>query len=248
MLVSANVKKFITEPNLEIELRPLLLFRGGLTPSRAVTNFNLLRGAMDAQLPTMTAISQSSTVSNDAAHLCGVHRKSEWGRMGMAGFFSRVLQSPSVLNRAPMLKDYIHWVVEQTPNAFVFNLDPIPEMNIWSTRAWRRPQRKRVAPLAECYPYITTAPTEDHDLLLSVERLIPKTLPHEIRGDVCQDMIVAVLTGEVTLDNLRDAPAKYMRQFFKQMPSKYGPLSLDAELDFEGGKGRTIGSRVMAHR
>lgn len=241
-----KVKTFVTEPNLEIELRPLLLFRGGLTPGRAKACFNFLRTSMEAELPTLTKITKASVCSNDIAHLCGFHSKSGWERMGMLGFFARVLQSPTVLSRAKGLEEYLHWVIEQTPNAWLFLLDPIAETNIWSTREWRRPPRKRVAPMTEFYPFISGTPTDDHDLLLAVEALVPKYLPTDTRADVCQDMIVSILTGEITLDNLRDATKPYIKRVFKDAPSKYGHLSLDAPIIFgDGGKSRTLGEMLV---
>lgn len=248
MLVDANkVKSFITEPNLEVELRPLLLFRGQVTAGQAKARFNFLRTAMEAELPTVPEITKASAGGNDVAHLCGLHAKTGWQRLSIFGFFSRILQSPSVLERTKGLRDYIHWVVKQTPRGRIYHLDRISETSVWSKRAWRRVSRARKprTPLAEYYPYITTAPTSDHELLLAVESIIPKTLPHEVRADVCQDMIVSILTGEITLDNLRDRRGEYIKSIFKQMPSRYGHLSLDAPMIFGDGKSRTLGETIV---
>lgn len=249
MLVdSTKVKTFITQPNLEIELRPLLLFRGGLTPGQVKSRFNFLRVAMEAQLATVPEITQASAGTNDTAHLCGLHAKSGWQRMSVLGFFSRVLQSPSVLRKAAGLHDYIHWVVEQTPRAVIYPLDPISELNIWSTRVWRRPPkapRKQRAQMAEYYPFITSTPTDDHELLLAVERLVPKGISPDIRGDICQDMIVSILTGEIDLANLKDATPRFVKQLYETMPSKYGHISLDAPLIYGDGKSRTLAETIV---
>lgn len=249
MLIDADkVKKFITEPDLEIKLRPLLLFKGGLTPGLAKTRFNFIRVAMEAELPTMTAIREASKVENDIAHLCGMHAKYGWERMGMSGFFSRVLQSPSVLKRAPGLEDYIQWVVGNTHMGFIFPLQPIPETNIWSKRDWRRPPRRprqKRGLATEFYPFISGEPTSDHDLLLTVEKLVPRGIPSDIRADICQDMLVSILTGEITLANLQDATPRYVKQIYQDMPSKYGHLSLDAPLIYGDGKSRTLGETII---
>jgi hypothetical protein len=244
---TTKIKIFITEPNLETELRPLLLFKGGLTPGRAKACFNLLRVAMDAELPNATEITRLSKGPDDTAHLCGFHAKSGWQRMGMMGFFSRILQSPSVLGRTKGLEEYVRWVINQTPNAFIFNLDPIAPLNTWSTREWRRPPsvRKQRQPMAEFYPFITTTPTEDHELLLAVDRMVPKGISADIRADVCQDMIVSLLLGETTLDNLRDSTPQFVKRLYKEMPSKYGHLSLDAPLIYGDGKSRTLGETIV---
>lgn len=247
MLVdTTKVKQFITEPNLEIELRPLLLFRGGLTIGRAKTCFNFLRYAMEAKLPTMAEIWRASSGDNDIAHLCGFHARSGWQRMGMSGFFSRVLQSPSLLTKTPALRDYIYWVVDQTPRGVIYPLDRLSEIGSRkSLHEWRRPAKKRVAPMAEVYPFITTTPTEDHDLLLAVDRLVPKNISADSRADICQDMIVAILLGEISLDNLRDSTPQFVKRIYQQMPSKYGHLSLDAPLIYSDGTGKTLAETIV---
>jgi hypothetical protein len=247
MLVDTmKVKQFITEPNLEVELRPLLLYRGSLTIGRAKTCFNFLRYAMEAKLPNMTEISRASGVENDIAHLCGFHAKAQWQRTSMSGFFSRILQSPSLLNKTPALRDYVHWVVEQTPRGVIYQLDRISEIGSRkSLHIWRRPTKKRPSPMAEVYPFITSTPTEDHDLLLAVDRLVPKGIAADVRADLCQDMIVSILTGEIAIENLRDATPQYVKRLYKEMPSKYGHLSLDTQLFYGDGESKTLGDTII---
>lgn len=245
---ASKIKSFITEPNWEIRLRPLLLFRGGLTPVRAKTCWNFLRASMEAELPNMTCITEASSGLNDPAHLCGFHAKSGWQRMGMLGFFSRVLQSPAVLKQEPRLKDYIYWVVDQTHMARLFTLDRIPETNIWSTRDWRRPPkapRKQREGIAEFYPFITSTPTKDHELLLAVERLVPKAIPSDVRADICQDILVAILTGEQSLENIKDATPQFVKRLYREMPSRYGHLSLETPMFYSDGKSRTLGETIV---
>lgn len=246
-LNTEKIKGFIVEPNQEEFLRPLLLFRGGTTPGRAKSVYNFLRGAMDAELPTMTEIARLSAGEHDAAHFCGLHAKYGIQRIGLRGFFARLLQSPSVLNATPGMRDYIHWVAENS-RAVIYPLDPISETSFWSKRDWRRVKpprkpRKEREVLTEYYPFISR-PTSDHELLLAVDSLVPKSLLSDTRADVCQDMIVAILSGEVSLENMRDAVPKYIKQFFKQSPSKYGHLSLDAPLVY--GESKTLGETIAA--
>lgn len=222
-----RVKAIVTEPWNEVELRPLLLFRGSLTLGNARRRLNFLRAAMLAEVPDVTALSQLSKAEHDVAHLCGLHAKSGWERMSVAGFFGRVLLSPSILHRAPGLDEYIYWLLDNTPSFEINLLDRIPEFNKWSTRDWRRPPRKPREQLTEYYPFIRGQATEDHELIIAVDALVPKVFMNDVRADVCQDMLVAILSGEVTLDNLKDGLPKYLKQFLKGAPSKYGHLSLD---------------------
>lgn len=244
-LNTAKIKAYITEPRLGLEVRPLLLFNGNLTEGKAVSRFNFVRAAMDAGVPTLTEITKLSVGSNDDAHLCGFHAKFGWERQGMQGFFGRVLQSPAVMARVAGLKDYIHWIFENTPHSHPFRLTRISETSYWSKRDWRRSRKRRVAPMAEVYPYIITAPTSDHELLLAVESLVPKTFMVDERADLCQDMIVSILTGEMTLDNLRDRKGEWIKTALRNAPSKYGHLSLDAPVFYTDGNCRTLGESIV---
>lgn len=242
----SKVKNVVTERWSDADLRPLLLFRGGLTEGRARRLLNFTRAMMIAEVQTATEIAKLSRVENDVAHLSGLHAKSKWERMGMQSFFSRILQSPTILERVAGLEDYIWWVTGSTPHFYPYQLDRIPEFNKWSTRDWRRPAKKKREPMAEYYPFITKAPTEDHDLLLAVDALVPKSLLNEVRADVCQDMLVAILSGEATLENIKDAPKKYVSQFFRQSPSKYNHLSLDTPMYRGENAGmRTLGESII---
>lgn len=242
-LDATKIKEYITEPNLGIELRPLLLFNGNLTEGKAISRFNFLRAAMDAEVSTLTEFTKLSIGANDDAHLCGFHAKFGWERMGIQGFLGRVLDSPTILDRTTGVKDYIHWICGNTVNCHPLKLTRISEASYRSRRDWRR--RQRVAPMAEVYPYIVGTPTNDHDLLLAVESLVPKTFLADERADLCQDMIVSILTGEISLDNLRDRRGEWIKTALRNAPSKYGPLSLDAPVYLGEGKSRTLGETIV---
>jgi hypothetical protein len=53
-------------------------------------------------------------------------------------------------------------------------------------------------------------------------------------------MIVAILSGEATLDALRGNRCKYVSNFFRMFPTKYGNLSLDAPLPGSDDDKRTL--------
>jgi hypothetical protein len=99
-------------------------------------------------------------------------------------------------------------------------------------RGLRRVERERqravnATPMPEVWPFIPTAPASEHDLVMAVDEVVPKTLPEWLRQDICQDLILLVLEGDTTVDNLRDATPEAVRAVFRMYPGKYGPLSLD---------------------
>lgn len=238
-----KVKKRIRDSaSLAIKLRPLLLFRGNLTEGRVVSLYNLLASAKDAEVRSMTAISKASQLLTDPVHYCGLH--SVWTRMGMTGFICRLLQSPTVLALESDWKDYLEFLAENS-KAWLYPLDPISGSSYRTRRLWRQIYRTPLEPVTEYYPFITGKPTSDHDLILAVDRLVPKYLPSDVRSDICQDMIVAILTGETSFENLRDAPKRYIKERLQQAPSRYGHVSLDAPVITGDNRSRTLAEMLV---
>lgn len=182
-------------------------------------------------------------------HLSGVH-KFKIGNLKadeLRWFWTRLWGEGKFIDSVVGLRDYIGTVCENRrdkrghPNRpyGLFSSDLVGFNSgfstsghlPWRTPEWyeaRKPVRLPKEPLTEFYPYITAQPTEEHNFLIAVDSLVPKALPNQTRADVCQDMIVAILSGDVTLENLKDGLPKYLKMFLKGSPSKYGHLSLDA--------------------
>lgn len=214
--------------------------------------WNFTVALMDSECESLEVAYKVAEESNDLTHLCGFHklrfRQSRWEEMRW--FFTRVWHNKAILNLKPELKDYIEFVCENSrvPNGKVTR--PLGLLRInndgdgalqrlpWRTPEWYRAQRgarprtprivrPRLPPMTEFWPYISSQPTEDHGLLLAVDRLVPRGLNEQVRADVCQDMMVSILSGEITLDNLQDSRPEYLKKMFKGLPSKYGHLSLE---------------------
>jgi hypothetical protein len=230
-------------------------------PGRNEALFKFTRLLMESEVPTIPAIHQITKQSGDLIHLTGLHKKPGGGNYDKARelrmFWTRLWLEDRFIYTVPHLRDYIATVCEAHrdkrghPNKpfglfledFIKGTGRSDLSNTpWRTPEWyeaRYPIKLSVEPLTEFYPYITKQPTEEHNFLLAVDALVPKYLPNHTRADVCQDMIVAVLSGEVTLENLKDGLPKYLKQFMKGAPSKYGHLSLDHPASY--GDERTLG-------
>lgn len=87
-------------------------------------------------------------------------------------------------------------------------------------------------PKNQNYPYLSkhNAESDGADLLKFVNRLVPNWVPDHMRADICQDMIVAILTGDVTREQLRADSRKYMVKTFADFPWKYKWMSFDMPL------------------
>lgn len=76
----------------------------------------------------------------------------------------------------------------------------------------RKPKIERLAPLQ--YPYIRHVRGE-HAELLHVNSLVPRSMPDELRADVCQEIMLAIWEGRITIDELQSNP-KALRSFTAQ--------------------------------
>lgn len=83
------------------------------------------------------------------------------------------------------------------------------------------------------YPYLIHKPKEGDDeraLLLAVHNAVPKHLPEETRADVCQDLLVSILAGEITQDQIVGNVKGYLAKIRKLHPWKYGDISLESSV------------------
>lgn len=79
-----------------------------------------------------------------------------------------------------------------------------------------------------------------------IDRVVSKSLPQEVRSEVCQELAVKIMTREVAVKDLPTAARECIRAAFNgEYQSKYGPLSLDAPLAIGEVKGMTLGETVV---
>lgn len=238
---------------------------------RARSLWNLLLASCDAEVDDFATVYRIAEESKDLAHLCGLHdfrwKRTRWHEFRM--FLSFVWYDKNIIRLKSELKDYIEFLCENSRVAWGNSTKPLglldgpligsrtdydlDNLNLrlpWRTPEWikKRYERSRIVyePLTEFYPYIAKAPTEEHDLLLAVDRAVGQRLPPEWRGDFCQDLIVSILSGELRAENLANEIPNYIGRYKKLMPSKYGALSLDAPLSAASDYA-TVGGTVRAH-
>lgn len=245
------------------------------TPGKARSLWNLLLASCDAEVDDFATVYRIAEESKDLAHLCGLHdfrwKKTRWHELRM--FLSFVWFDKNIVSLKVGLKDYIEFLCENSrvvwgnstkPLGLLdgpligsdtdYDLDGINLRLPWRTAEWyaNRIARKRASmpvwePLTEFYPYIAKSPTEEHELLLAVDRIVGRALAPEWRGDFCQDLIVSILSGDLEVRNLHDEMPNYLRRFKYEMPNKYKEISIDALIfSEEGGRGRTLAECLIA--
>lgn len=107
----------------------------------------------------------------------------------------------------------------------------------WRALNPRVSRRKNQNPLPEFWPFLaSTAPKEStgEDLLVRLNRLIPKHFGEEVRRELGQELCVAVLTGEVAEDEIPSRLGYFLKLAYRGLPSKFmvsldGPRSSDDE-------------------
>lgn len=242
-------------PGIEKHLTPLLAYRGNLTLGRAHRLFNLVVSAMEHDASTAD-ITQRLLHNPEHSQLCGPEKPVQ--HMGLCGILSRLEDNPSVLALVPHLSEYVRGLggFRYSPTRVSPTTSRRREMGAggWrvfvpkprKVKAVKEPRRASKARTATrlpgsnlrgrvtesiVYPFlIHDGGKPEHDLLRRVNAAVPKHFPPEMRADICQDLIVGILTGEFPEDDLR-LPAKEMtKRVTKMFPTKYGLASLDAEM------------------
>lgn len=105
-------------------------------------------------------------------------------------------------------------------------LDADTPMRVYSERASKTvassPRREELA-----YPYLTNESSDPTGLLSLVNSLIPPQIPHFIRADVCQDVLLGILEGTIAPGELKASVPGALKRVRKMHPSLFGPISLD---------------------
>lgn len=224
--------EIVVTPKQDEQFYPLLLYKGGVSMGRVQALWNFARALKAMNCTSISDAVKFSATSPDANHLLGLHARLQ--NLAVRSWLSRLWQTPEVAELDPEMPDYLGDFAGGHPERFYFELTRVPRYAIWkTTRAWRinentEGHRKARRPIAaNVWPFITNVPARSDDFLLEVDACVPKSLPEQVRQDVCQDLIVSVLSGEISLLELQGSVKRHVQEVFKQHPMKYGPLSLD---------------------
>jgi hypothetical protein len=243
-----HLDRYIVESmEREKELRPLLLFRGSMSEHRVRTLFALMRLLRDNDIPSPNQAQQFLSLLPDERHRSGLHAATI-DSMSWIRWLCRLSQSPSVFEIDRNLKTYCDWLLAQTSSHSKFLLERISETAFRTRRDWRRVSRprrirKEVDGITEFYPYLRERQElKDYLMLSAVHHAVSKSLPEDIRADICQDLIVSILAGEVSVDNCRDKIPEHLRSHRQMYGDRWRTISLETPLG--GDDRRTIGDTL----
>lgn len=108
--------------------------------------------------------------------------------------------------------------------------------------AWDR-SRTGSGKVAMRWPYLRDEPTSEYALMMAVNAVVSKELPDEVRADFCQDLVVAVLSGDCAIDSLREYARAKLAAARSVYGQKWGHVSLDYPR-FNGNDDRRISDRI----
>lgn len=266
-----RLKDRIAERRPDAWFIPMLLYIGGQSIGQMQANWNFLQAMYELEVMTTGQAFKLGKESHDVLHICGRH--APMASMSLGGFISRVINSPEVWNDVePQMRNYIREFIHSQGGNFLSlcgprqRIDRYAEPGTKTRRSWRRDanyksraskKTERIAweqkyggvikPVPNFWPFaVRQAPTE-HEMLNAIDHLT-RGIPEQWRQDVCQDLVVAVLAGEVTLNNLKDALPEYVRGVFHAHPMKYGDLSIDHPSPWsDGDKDRTLADVLSSY-
>lgn len=98
--------------------------------------------------------------------------------------------------------------------------------------------RPRLEPALTTWPFVRSFDNDDYALLKAVNDLVPRSIPEHVRADVCQDILMDIVSGTISLEFVPLRLKKYTRNAYGFAPSKFGPKSLDSFIF--GSEGRTL--------
>lgn len=235
----------VVRPGIENHLVPLALYRGALSLGQVQAKWNFAIAMMHAECEDY---SEAVHLSNNSefAHLCEPFRKIS--HTPMKSFFSRLEQHPDITNNVPGLTEYVKlmspgWQLEKVPLIDNFRRSSVP-WRVW--REKKKPGReakpkpvKLVDQSTPFYPFVIHKPKVNdgsYDMMMLVNNAVPRSLPDHIRADICQDLILGILEGAITVDEVKASVKSFSRKVFEMHPMKYGHISLDAPLGDDSGR------------
>lgn len=67
-------------------------------------------------------------------------------------------------------------------------------------------------------------------LVDAINEIVSRRFPDYARADICQSLLLSILEGETTLEDLKAGSAACIKRYYKMHPGRFGPISLDAPM------------------
>lgn len=86
------------------------------------------------------------------------------------------------------------------------------------------------------WPFLPQKPLDGTDIVSAVDKAIPRSVPEQVRADVAQEIILGVLEGEITLEQVATQAKKYLSRLWREYDSQFSFVSLDRPIPGSDGR------------
>lgn len=237
----AALEAAIIRPGIEKHLVPLLHFKGHADLGRMHRMWNLIVSMQAHEAETLADGYIRLWGNPEYSQLCLPNKRPQ--TMSFYGFLSRLQAKPAVAAEHPGMLEYARFLMPRP-----YSLTAVSEVSHdpKQRHAWWRhyepdPSRRRYTsnrpkqfvlkekPDDLVYPWlIHDGGRPEHELLRMINNAIPKHITGDLRADMCQDLAVAILLGDLKKDELYGPAKAVIANMRRMFPGKYGPISLDA--------------------
>lgn len=206
-----TLKSAILKPGIEKYLLPLTDFRGKtLGGVHRMWNFSINMMLHEA---THADATQRLWGNEAYSQLCGTTVKASSITIGV--FTGALMAKPYVAHNHPGLLEYMRHVARHI-------IDPRKTWHVqrdtWKPYAGDNP-----------YPFLVHEAKRPVDPLVAlIAKAVPKHLDREMKADLCQDLAVAILCGDLKKEDIQDGIRKFLPKLWKVNPgSKWADFSLN---------------------
>lgn len=227
MSVGMNyLSELVVRPGMKKRMHPLCLYRGSTYPERALRywNFSLLMYAAEAE----TLADGLKLQHNEAfAQLCGPPKPIS--KLTLKNFFGRLWDNPEVTRNITGFSEYVKSLELGPSNLTQVDVESASQF-VPPWRVSTHPEYDSQADKPESgakatfYPYLVHDPEREDEgkaLVALANELVPRTLPEDIRADVCQELIMSILIGDITKENAREFVKSHIGRVFKSVAFKF---------------------------
>lgn len=152
-----------------------------------------------------------------------------------------ILAAPNLNIAAPMCqcgkpaqhKGWCPWRVSQSPAKY-----------LWYQRCAEQSAKTRAIRLASVtercldpllvWPYLRDLSHPEFRLLRLVNDSVPRTLPEHVRADVCQEILTAVISGEISDHDVPAYVPTFTKRVWSQQSNRFRERSLDSLVTTSG--------------
>lgn len=204
-----QLKEIMLRPRKE--LQPLLRFRGATDIVKVSAWWNFLNAMRLNECETIAAGTRLAR-ETDLPHFCGRHAKYT-EHFGIRCFVNRLKQSPRVMKIIPGMFEYVEQLWPEGP----WPLQIVdPHKRAHNTKVLKKLKQQFGRSTDIRYLFSTTE--NEQRLLRAVHDAVPRNLSFTIRNDVCQDLLCAVIAGDIKEGDLCDEVQKYIREANRLRP------------------------------